>query len=103
MERLVGDARHVEVQLMADGQGGVLGARRARLLATSAATRRSSRSRPAPRSRAEQERELADAAVRLARDAGYRGAGTVEFLYEPEPASASRSWRSTRGSRSSIP
>ena len=32
MERIVGDARHVEVQLMADGAGRRVGARRARLL-----------------------------------------------------------------------
>ena len=32
---------------------------------------------------AEQERELADSATRLAELAGYRGAATVEFLYEP--------------------
>ena len=49
-----------------------VGGRRARLHPASAATRRSSRSRPARRSTPEQEQELRDAAVRLALRAGYR-------------------------------
>ena len=51
--------------------------------ASSAATRRSSRSRRAPRSTPTEDRELRDAAVRLCRAAGYRSAGTVEFLFDP--------------------
>ena len=76
-------AHHIEVQLIADGQGTAWAVGRARLLAASAATRRSSRSPPAPCSRAEQEDEVKEAARRLALRAGYRNAGTVEFLYEP--------------------
>ena len=51
---------------------------------TSAATRRWSRSPPARCSTTEQETELAESAKRLALEAGYKGAGTVEFLYEPD-------------------
>ena len=83
MERLVGAARHVEVQLMADGEGGVwaLGVRDCSYQRRHQKVVEESAS---PALTAEQERELAEAAVRLARTAGYRGAGTVEFLYEPE-------------------
>src|SRR4051812_2132737 len=83
MERLVGAARHVEVQLMADGEGGVwaLGVRDCSYQRRHQKVVEESAS---PALTAEQERELADSAVRLARTAGYRGAGTVEFLYEPE-------------------
>src|SRR5215207_5092140 len=82
MERLVGQARHVEVQLMADGEGGVwaLGVRDCSYQRRHQKVVEESAS---PVLSAEQERELAAAAVRLARSAGYRGAGTAEFLYEP--------------------
>ena len=49
----------------------------------SGATRRSSRSPPRRCSTAEQAAELKASAERLALAVGYRGAGTVEFLYHP--------------------
>ncbi len=83
MERLVGAARHVEVQLIADGHGGVwaLGVRDCSYQRRHQKVVEESAS---PVLTPEQERELAESAVRLARETGYRGAGTVEFLYEPE-------------------
>ena len=101
MERLVGEARHVEVQLMADGEGGVwaLGVRDCSYQRRHQKVVEESAS---PALTAEQERELADSAARLALEAGYKGAATVEFLYEPR-AQRSRSWRSTPASRSSTP
>jgi acetyl/propionyl-CoA carboxylase alpha subunit/acetyl-CoA carboxylase carboxyltransferase component len=83
MERLVEAARHVEVQLMADGEGGVwaLGVRDCSYQRRHQKVVEESAS---PVLSAEQERELAQSAARLAREVGYRGAGTVEFLYEPE-------------------
>ncbi|HVG99532.1 MAG TPA: biotin carboxylase N-terminal domain-containing protein, partial [Miltoncostaeaceae bacterium] len=82
MERLVGAARHVEVQLIADGEGGVwaLGVRDCSYQRRHQKVVEESAS---PALSPEQERELSEAAVRLARETGYRGAGTVEFLYEP--------------------
>ena len=70
---------------------------------SSAATRRSSRSPPPSAST----RELREADLRRRRSAsaarcGYRNAGTVEFLVDPDAASSSSS-RSTRASRSSTP
>jgi acetyl/propionyl-CoA carboxylase alpha subunit/acetyl-CoA carboxylase carboxyltransferase component len=82
MERLVGAARHVEVQLLADGQGTVwaLGVRDCSYQRRHQKVVEESAS---PALTPEQERELAASAVRLASSAGYRGAGTAEFLYEP--------------------
>ena len=88
MERLVEAARHVEVQLMADGHGGVwaLGVRDCSYQRRHQKVVEESAS---PALTAEQEQALASSAARLARDVGYRGAGTVEFLYEPESQSFS--------------
>ena len=82
MERLVGAARHVEVQLVADGQGGVwaLGVRDCSYQRRHQKVVEESAS---PVLSTEQEQQLAESAIRLAREVGYRGAGTAEFLYEP--------------------
>jgi acetyl/propionyl-CoA carboxylase alpha subunit/acetyl-CoA carboxylase carboxyltransferase component len=82
IERVVGSARHVEVQLIADGQGGAwaLGVRDCSCQRRHQKVVEESAS---PALSPEQEQELAASAVRLAKLAGYRGAGTVEFLYEP--------------------
>ncbi|TMM02053.1 MAG: fused acetyl/propionyl-CoA carboxylase subunit alpha/methylmalonyl-CoA decarboxylase subunit alpha [Actinobacteria bacterium] len=82
MERLVDSARHVEVQLVADGHGAVwaLGVRDCSYQRRHQKVVEESAS---PALAPEQERELAAAAVRLAKLARYRGVGTVEFLYEP--------------------
>ena len=83
MERLVESARHVEVQLMADGQGTVwaLGVRDCSYQRRHQKVVEESAS---PVLSDEQSRELAESAAELAREVGYRGAATVEFLYEPE-------------------
>jgi acetyl/propionyl-CoA carboxylase alpha subunit/acetyl-CoA carboxylase carboxyltransferase component len=83
MERVVERARHVEVQIIADHHGAVWAAgvrdcsvqrRNQKVLEESSSTALS----------AEQEQQLKDSARTLAIAAGYRGAGTVEFLFQPD-------------------
>jgi acetyl/propionyl-CoA carboxylase alpha subunit/acetyl-CoA carboxylase carboxyltransferase component len=76
-------ARHVGVQIIADGYGEVwaVGVR------DSSIRRRDQKlieESSSPALSAEQERELRAGAVKLARSVGYRNAGTVEFIYQPE-------------------
>ncbi|MGI8873690.1 MAG: carboxyl transferase domain-containing protein [Egibacteraceae bacterium] len=82
MERLVTGARHIEVQVIADGHGGVWAAgvrdcstqrRNQKVLEESASTVLT----PG------QEEHVRVAATNLVRAAEYRNAGTVEFLYQP--------------------
>ncbi len=82
MERVVTDARHVEVQVIADRYGTVWAAgvrdcsmqrRNQKVLEESHCVALT----------AEQDRDLRASAVRLAALAGYTNAGTVEFLYQP--------------------
>ncbi|MEV4826356.1 biotin carboxylase N-terminal domain-containing protein [Micromonospora sp. NPDC049274] len=82
LERLVTGARHVEVQIIADGQGGAwaLGVRDCSVQRRNQKIiEESSSVVMAP----EQAAEVKAAAVRLALAVGYRSAGTVEFLFQP--------------------
>ncbi|MEV6932363.1 carboxyl transferase domain-containing protein [Dactylosporangium sp. NPDC051485] len=82
LERLVTGARHVEVQVIADGQGAAwaLGVRDCSVQRRNQKVIEESAS---PVLAPEQVRELKEAAERLALAVQYRGAGTVEFLYHP--------------------
>ena len=83
LEQLVQNARHVEVQVIADHYGATwaVGVRDCTI------QRRHQKileEAPSPALSPEQDQALRDAAVRLSQAAGYHNAGTVEFLYEPE-------------------
>ena len=82
LERLVTGARHVEVQVIADGQGTAwaLGVRDCSVQRRNQKLIEESAS---PVLSAVQVRELKAAAERLALAVDYQGAGTVEFLYQP--------------------
>ncbi|EWY40730.1 urea carboxylase [Skermanella stibiiresistens SB22] len=83
LEKFVEHARHIEVQIFGDGQGGVvaLGER------DCSAQRRNQKvieETPAPALTDAQRRGLFDAAERLGRAVGYQSAGTVEFIHDAE-------------------
>jgi acetyl/propionyl-CoA carboxylase alpha subunit/acetyl-CoA carboxylase carboxyltransferase component len=82
LERLVTGARHVEVQVIADGQGTAwaVGVRDCSVQRRNQKVIEESAS---PVLAPEQADELKASAERLALAVGYRGAGTVEFLYHP--------------------
>ena len=83
LETLVEPARHVEVQVIADGEGvaWAVGVRDCTLQRRNQKVVEESSS---PALSPNQERTISEAAVRLALKAGYRGAATVEFLYQPD-------------------
>ena len=82
LESLVTGARHVEVQVIADGQGTAwaVGVRDCSVQRRNQKVIEESAS---PVLDAEQTAELKASAERLALAVGYAGAGTVEFLYHP--------------------
>ena len=83
IEQAVVDPRHIEVQILADGQGNVI-----HLFERDCSVQRRHQKvvelAPAPNlDPAIRERMCADA-VRFAEEIGYRNAGTVEFLLDPD-------------------
>ncbi|MFF4407368.1 carboxyl transferase domain-containing protein [Streptomyces sp. NPDC001404] len=83
LERLVTGARHVEVQVIADGRGTAwaLGVRDCSVQRRNQKVIEESAS---PLLSAEQVTDLKASAERLVLSVGYRGAATVEFLYHPD-------------------
>ncbi|MGD0083769.1 MAG: biotin carboxylase N-terminal domain-containing protein [Acidimicrobiales bacterium] len=82
LERLVVGARHIEVQVIADNHGAVW-APGVRDCSIQRRNQKLVEESSSPMLNAEQEAELRTATVALVRAAGYRGVGTVEFLYQP--------------------
>ena len=83
LESLVTGARHVEVQIIADGQGTAW----ALVVRDCSIQRRNQKiieESSSPVLSPEQAGVVKEAAERLAIAVGYAGAGTVEFLYQPE-------------------
>ena len=83
MEHLVEGARHIEVQVIADNYGTVWapGVRDCSIQRKNQKLIEESQS---PALTDQQDADLRQGAIALVKAAGYRGAGTVEFLYQPE-------------------
>ena len=81
MEKLIENARHIEVQILGDNFGNVihLGERDCSM------QRRNQKvleEAPSPALSEEIRKKMGEAAIRAAKIVGYKGAGTIEFLYD---------------------
>ena len=83
LERLVMDARHVEVQVMADNHGNVW-APGVRDCSIQRRNQKVIEESSSPVLTKDQADHLRSVSTELVRAAGYRGAGTVEYLYQPD-------------------
>ena len=83
IEQAVVDPRHIEVQILADGEGEVI-----HLFERDCSVQRRHQKvveiAPAPNLPQELRERMCADAVRFAREIGYRNAGTVEFLLDPQ-------------------
>ncbi|MDU0289393.1 pyruvate carboxylase [Saccharothrix longispora] len=82
LEQAVVEPRHIEVQILADGEGNVM-----HLFERDCSVQRRHQKvieiAPAPNLAPELRQRICDDAVKFARHIGYRNAGTVEFLLDP--------------------
>ncbi len=83
MEHLVEGARHIEVQVIADNYGTVW-APGVRDCSIQRKNQKLIEESSSPALTEQQDADLRVGAMALVKSAGYRGAGTVEFLYQPE-------------------
>ncbi|MCW2636990.1 MAG: acetyl-CoA carboxylase, biotin carboxylase subunit [Blastococcus sp.] len=83
MERLVEGGRHVEVQVIADQHGNVW-APGVRDCSVQRRNQKVLEESSSPVLTAEQSTSLRESSMALVKAAGYVGAGTVEFLYQPD-------------------
>jgi acetyl/propionyl-CoA carboxylase alpha subunit/acetyl-CoA carboxylase carboxyltransferase component len=83
LERLVTDARHVEVQIIADNYGNVW-APGVRDCSIQRRNQKVIEESSSPVLTKDQADHLRTVSAELVRASGYRGAGTVEYLYQPD-------------------
>ena len=82
MERYVGNARHIEVQILGDRAWQRDSSGRARLFSATAPSKNRRRSARLRRVRRSARDQICHAAATLARSIGYQSAGTIEFIYD---------------------
>lgn len=86
LEKFIPKAKHIEVQILADGHGNVV-----HLFERECSVQRRHQKlieeSPAPLLTESERAQICAAAVKLAQAAGYRSAGTVEFLYDVDQRS----------------
>ena len=83
LEKFVVNARHIEVQIMGDGKGGVI-ALGERDCSTQRRNQKVIEETPAPDLSEETRQAFWNSAVRLAKSVNYRSAGTVEYVFDAD-------------------